>query len=133
MRRFVNGKAKRQSSHPFNLGKREDDFAQVHGFRRSATRPATASGFAGQEESAGESSHTEAPQRGGSKKGLEKFGNWLGLAGTIAAIALLWRPARMWLVQVVRRHHPAMAICTLVGFRGPAVALQPARIACCSA
>ncbi|NQV10216.1 MAG: AI-2E family transporter [Cyanobacteria bacterium] len=44
-----------------------------------------------------------------------KFGNWLGLAGTIAAIALLWS-LRDVVVQVFAAIILAMAICTLVGF-----------------
>ncbi|APD48635.1 AI-2E family transporter [Synechococcus sp. CS-602] len=46
-----------------------------------------------------------------------KFGNWLGLAGTIAAIALLWS-LRDVVVQVFAAIILAMAICTLVGFVG---------------
>jgi len=44
-----------------------------------------------------------------------KFGHWLGLAGTVAAIALLWS-LRGVLVQVFAAIVLAMALCTLVGF-----------------
>jgi predicted PurR-regulated permease PerM len=44
-----------------------------------------------------------------------KFGQWLGLAATVAAVALLWS-LREVLVQVFAAIVLAMAICTLVGF-----------------
>ncbi|MCT0200889.1 AI-2E family transporter [Synechococcus sp. CS-1325] len=44
-----------------------------------------------------------------------KFGQWLGLAGTAAAVALLWS-LRDVLVQVFAAIVLAMALCTLVGF-----------------
>jgi len=57
--------------------------------------PATASGYRRPRGISGESA-TEAARRGGGARGAEISRNWLGLAGTIAAIALLLGACAMW-------------------------------------
>jgi len=113
----VNGKA--SATKPLNLGNRSDFFGSC-GFAIATGGPRPRH-FAGQRISR-PNQPTEAPaEEGGAGRGL-KFGNWLGLAARIAAIALLLEACAMWWSRCSRLIL-AMASAPLGGFVGPAVAL----------